>query len=403
MNSKYTQLYRAVYYLTATDNDMSELPELLKYFPIPDSVKKDLLQATKFEKIYRRDGVIVLKNILSPQRVENAVNDIWKYILSLPYKNKVKKVINRVWQGLKDDPWRKVTAEEISTMRKHYPMTGGFGALTLPPAFHTHGQWDARQDPVLVAVHQKLYAVKKLKVTFDRISFKMPGQGETEFTHWDSNPWTWPEEEYEGMQGILALSKTTFRAVPRTHTKQFRKRFIKLYPRGKRHDQYHVTSDNDPLKLQDQVIDYSLGTGDFVLWSNRLLHEARINKTDTIRYAYFISYYPKGKPNANLLKSYEKKGINMNEERENSFISGTNPTFFPSGTEVKLYSASSYMYHPHKLNEFCDQFQKDVCGKRIYQSGKKKGQSVQVPIEYDPVEMGLYEPPKLTQLGYDLV
>ena len=90
MNSKYTQLYRAVYYLTATDNDMSELPELLKHFPIPDSVKKDLLQATKFEKIYRRDGVIVLKNILSPRRVGDAVNDIWKYILSLPYKKKVK-------------------------------------------------------------------------------------------------------------------------------------------------------------------------------------------------------------------------------------------------------------------------------------------------------------------------
>lgn len=397
-----TETFRYIYYNRALGNDITDFMNKIRDSELSEKTKKELNDAYNFYENYNKNGIVVLKNIYPREKVIESVNEIWSYILSLPYKEEIKEKLQKVWKELKDDPWKPPTKQQIEIIKKHYPMTGGFGALTMAPAFHLKTQWDARQDPVIVEVFRKILGEKNIKAYFDRASFKMPGQGETEFTHWDSNPFSWEKENREGVQGILSFSDTSFRAVPKTHTDKFRKKFIKIYPEGKRHDQYHITSKIDPMELRNKVQVYPLHPGDFVIWSNRLLHEARKNTTDKIRYAYFINFYPNDNPNPNMLKSYQNAKINYDQERLESFENGTNPSFFPSGTAIRLFSKSHLMFHPNVLNNFCSQFTTG-CEDYTYKSGKKEGMTIQVPIEWNPMKLGIYTRPKLTELGETLI
>lgn len=364
---------------------------------------KKLRTASSYLGRYRKEGVAVIRKAIPQKKVNESVEEIWQSILNLPLVDKEKKV----WSELKETfekkgYWEDCTPEQAEKISEHYPMMGGFGALTLPPAFHLKTQWDIRQSPLLVSVAKNILQSEDILATIDRVSFKAPGQGETEFTHWDSNPWTWQEEKGEGMQGIVSLCKTSFRAVPGTHTEDFRKKFIEKYPRNKRDDQYHVTSDHDPLDLQSKVVEYSLNPGDYIVWSNRLLHEARKNSTQKIRYAYFISYLRRDHIPKAVLNFYSKLG-NPEEEyfkdRKESYLTGKNPKVFPSGTEISLFSKSHLMYHPDKLNSFCSTLTKGK-QKYTYKSGKKQGQTIMTPVNYNPDG---YQPPKLTSLGKKLL
>lgn len=448
--------FRAMYLMASELKfDKDVLIELIDEFPLNQSTKDELFEASQFIERYNENGVVIMKHIYPSDKCLEFTREFWDYMLSLPYKSHVKAEITELIDklGLREDPWRKISKADMKKLREYYPMTGGFGALTLPPAFHMNGEWDARQDHVIVSAFGALLDTRDLEVTLDRVSFKFPGQGMTEFTHWDSNPWTWPQEEYEGIQGILALSNTTFRGVPKTHTEKFRAEFIGKYPRSRRTDQYHVGGDMtledalsyaisndltvperitkekkgdyfkrvvsflkgeretfnhtnfDPMELRNQVVDYSVEPGDVVVWSNRLLHEARMNKTDQIRYAMFLSYYPAGKINPEVRRVYEKSGVDYYEDRLHSYKTGMNPLAFPSGTLINLYPKLAWMCAAKTLTRFCDMWQPDAkaCVDRAFESGKKKGTSHPIVVEWNPRDLGFYTPPKLTDVGVKLL
>lgn len=347
-------------------------------------------------------GIVVLKNAISSSIVEESVQDIWETIVSLPWIPEKKETWQRIHNSLREDYWRALSSEEANVGIQNYPMTGGFGALTLPPFFNLKTQWKIRQEERIVDIFRSLYGQKDLMVAIDRVSFKFPGQGETEFIHWDSNPFEWPNEPYEGYQGFLALSSTSFFAVPGTHTEAFREEFIKNYPPISRKDQYLIKKNADPLNLQKKVVEYKIEPGDLVIWSNRLLHEARKNKTRTIRYGYYITYFPHGQPHPTVLKQYKKKKIDWLADRIHSYETGMNPRFFPSGTEVRLWPRANLMYHPERLNEFCSMFT-EGSETYTYKTGAKKGEQVSLPVEWNPRNLGIYEPPLLTDLGRELL
>ena len=148
-----------------------------------------------------------------------------------------------------------------------------------------------------------------------------------------------------------------------------------------------------------KAVQYKLSPGDLVIWSARCLHQAKKNTTNKVRYAYFITYFPRGKPQPAVLEGYTKKGIDFLDDRIESYKTGKNPTFFPSGIEIRLYSRMAYMMHPHVLDKFCNLFT-EGCKEVEYGAGSKKaGQKVNIPTEWNPLDLGIYKPPKLTKLG----
>lgn len=294
---------RQVYNIAATKGPSGTTKYIESLENISDHKRELLYAAANFKQEYQENGLVIIHRIVDEDLVTRSVEEIWREIVKLPWNKSNCKIWSKLQTDFAKDPWRPITKEESNIVKTHYPMTGQFGALTLPPAVHHHTQWvpKGRQNPTMVAIAKRLLSdglkacdTDELMVAFDRISFKFKGHGESEFTHWDSNPFHWKDEEYEGMQGLVALCDTSFFAVPGTHTNKFRRRFVKAYKESNRPDQYYVTKDNDPFGLQDQVVEYKLKKGDWVPsgWSNRLLHEARKNTSDRIRYGYYITYFP---------------------------------------------------------------------------------------------------------------
>lgn len=401
--------FRFVYLLASTVK--SELKddlvnEYINSLDVDPRTSEELREASRFYEKYKSDGVVVLKNVYPIESCLDFIDEIFSYILNLPYKQSVKDQLQKVFDELNlvSNPWQGLSKKDVKILKKFYPMTGGFGALTLPPVFHLQNSWNARQDPVIVSIFRKLLGEQDIVPTLDRVSMKYPGQGETEFCHWDSNPWHWPDEEYESIQGILSLCETTFRAVPGTNTEKFRRKFIKKYPESSRKDQYHIYSDNDPMDLLNKVQVYNLKPGDLVVWSNRCLHEARKNTTDKIRYALYLSYHPRGKPTHESLRLYSRRGIEYEKDRKKSFKTGRNPLAYPSGTEIKLYSQRAWIGAAKTLKDFCELWEEDsgMCEEREYQSGKKKGRTHPIVVGSEPRNYG-YIPPKLTDLGKTLL
>ncbi len=352
------------------------------------------------KKEFRENGVVVIKRAVNEGKVVESVEEIWNYILSLPFVPTIKKQWTDIHNSMKSDYWRDITKAESKAAREIYPMTGSFGALTRSPAFHLQTQWDVRQHPYIASIFSNLLETSDLMVSIDRVSFKYPGQGENEFEHWDSNPWFWPEEEYEGVQGIVALSETSFYAVPRSNTEAFRQKFIKVYPYSANKNEYRIDKKNDPMGLFGQAVQYKLEPGDLVIWSARCLHQAKKNTTNKIRYGYFISYFQRDKPQPAILENYKKKGIDFLTDRINSYETGRNPVFFPSGIEIRLYSKMAFMMHPAVLNKFCNMFTRG-CEERTYgPDSKKAGQVVNIPVEWKPPN---YKPRQLTKLGLYLL
>lgn len=364
---------------------------------------------------FRKDGVIVVRGAVNDDLVSRSVREIWQHIVDLPWQPKEKELWRGLQEDFKTDPCKQPTKEQTLIATENYPMTGGFAALTLPPAFHLNTQWEMRQSETVIAPFRQIYSDilktdnPKLMVAIDRVSFKFPGQGTTEFCHWDSNPFYW-QESTEELQGIVALCDTSFFAVPGTHTDEFRQEFIDKYPKSTRKDQYLVYehdsegNNTNPMGLRKRVVEYKLQKGDLIIWSNRLLHEARKNKTKLVRYAYFITYFPHGNPSPTVKNSsvYKKNDTDWLSDRISSYENGTNPLLFPSGTEVSLYAKMHLMSHPHILNNFCAKFTIGST-KYTYQDGKKKGTVVNLPIGWNPLTEGLYVPPTLTAVGRELL
>jgi hypothetical protein len=291
-----------------------------------------------------------------------------------------------------------VTKQESKEVKDIYPMTGGFGALTRSPAFHLNTQWQIRQSPYIASIFANILGTDKIMVNLDRTSLKFPGQGTTEFIHWDTNPFYWQEEISEGVQGILALSDTSFFAVPGTNSDKFRNEFVKKYPKIADKSEYKIDPNNDPMRLQDKIKEYRLEKGDMVIWSSRLLHSAKKNTGKKIRYAYFISYFIRDQYPLAVKDWYSRNGIDPIDDRLESFYTGKNPMLFPSGIPIRLYSKMSWMCHINNLTEFSLKFKYGYKDDR-HKSGKKAGEIFKVPIEWNPLEMGFYTPPKLTKLG----
>ena len=292
------------------------------------------MNTTRLLEEYHREGLVIVRGVLSDAEVKAAIDDTFDAVLNMPWIDEERETWRTISGIIKIDPFAPVSRSIVKLAKAHYPEMGGFAALTRSPSFHTKEMWKARQNLQLIDLHRAIYNLPTptptthdtvyddICVNFDRISFKFPGQGDTEFCHWDSNPFTWGNNP-ELTQGFLALTHTTFRGVPRTHTDAFRNEFVRVYPHSDRPDQYHVYADHDPLKLLERVEDYHLAPGDYVIWSNRLLHEARKNKRDTIRIGYYLSYAPRAMPASCALNdAYRKASITLEDDRRRSFAQG---------------------------------------------------------------------------------
>lgn len=379
--------------------------------------KKNYLQTQKFRKYkltdnqqeeFKKNGFIILKNILRKEEIKSFKKEIWDTIFKIPYSEDLKK-------NDFDDYDKELNQEDIDNLNKFYPNIDKFGTMNLPPFFHLHHMWKNRQNPNIFVKFAQLLDNHKIWTTLDRVSVKLPGKGNTEFCHWDSDPWFWDKQEYEPLQGILSLSDTSFFCSPGTHTLEFSKKFQENYeylkPKNNKKRDYISLKKNypDPLNLCDSIKEYKLNQGDLLIFSNRLLHESRQNKSNKIRYVQYISFEP-ARNNQNRYKNkieekYIKNNISEVKDRIESFLTGKNPLYLPSGCNMNMFSNNYITFHSDLLNTFSNRFNKILLKTYRYKSGKNKDKEIQIIHNYDSSQIILdnnepfYKPFKLNFYG----
>jgi hypothetical protein len=286
---------------------------------------------------------------------------------------------------------------------------------------------------------------RKLWVDINRSIQKLPGQGETEFLHWDFNPFAAGLAEAPAVSNVcgkVCYTASCFVAAPRTHTAEFLAEFVRkyrpIYPDVKKNaPKFGLDPQKaDPLELFERRQAYSIPAGCAVLWNERLLHgqtktplyaqvstpfspsPPAIKKNSLLRnlrhsirlsalqhsdslhvssmkveYGCYLGYFPAGARDAYKTVC----GVDELTDRLTSYKHGQAPHLWPSLDRIHLYPAR-FKNFPHLLEAY---MRKMPAGHpMITWRTTAKGQTVP---DLKPLPQRDYTPPVLSPLGRKLL
>jgi ectoine hydroxylase-related dioxygenase (phytanoyl-CoA dioxygenase family) len=376
--------------------------------------QKNFLKKKKFNnykltdnqlEFFKKNGFIIIKNVINSTDTQEFKKEIWDTIYNIPFSQEIKDKIDFDFRDYDKD----LTEKDIQNINTFYPNIDKFGTMNLPPFFHLNNMWKVRQNPEIFTKFAQLLKNHKIWCSLDRVSVKLPGNGNSEFCHWDSDPWYWEEQKFEPLQGILSLCDTSFFCCPGSHSLDFVEKFKKSYnylkpTKGKREYVSLKKGANDPFNLSKSIKEYKLGPGDLIIFSNRLLHESKQNNSKKIRYVQYISFEPARNNQNNEIYSnnerkiqekYRKSKIEEIDDRINSYLTGKNPIYLPSGCNMSIFSNNYLVFHTDLLNKFSNKFNKTILKKYKYKSGKNKGKEIYILYNYNSLDIFLENGEKL--------
>ncbi len=278
-----------------------------------------------------------------------------------------------------------LTKAQTDTLKSNWVPYVTFGAPVEPPAYNMRTEWSIRQSPRLYDIFRHVLQTDNLRVSIDRYKAKLPGTGEREFLHWDSNPQKWQFGiENTDLQGIVALTEIEFVCVPGTHTQQFKDLFLERYNGLVRFDNItKIDKNNDPLQLGAREQRFTVPPGHMIIWDSKVLHASYPNKTKDIKLAYYITY------------CIADRCLQPQEDRIQSYLTGQNPQIQPGG-KILTYMPLAWKRFSRIAGTYHERIPLD---RRYWRTGTT-GQ--QLPEIREPV-LTNYTPPALSELGYRLL
>ena len=180
-------------------------------------------QLDEIASFYEANGLVVFR-LLDSDTCRELVEEQWdEVILKQPWVDGIKLTENdkQVCLGRLGQPLPKATLKRFTT---GWTLHRGFGACCDPQVFHLQGVWSkVRANPQLVAIAQRLTGGRREQwVDINRSIHKLPGQGESEFLHWDCNPLKDEEDsDNSSIQGKCCYTPSRFVGVLGSHTPEF--------------------------------------------------------------------------------------------------------------------------------------------------------------------------------------
>ncbi|GMG04658.1 unnamed protein product [Aspergillus oryzae] len=237
--------------MSTTTTEIQEIAEAThESFTIKDLVDFSGRTYGDWRDEFHRNGCVVLKNVISPERA--------KY-----YADKQIEWLKNFELGFDENDESTWTAE-------HLPKS----------------VWEARTEPAIIEIFEKLWETKELLCSFDGINISLPRRKDLNWSPWphcDQNP---------NRKGFGSA-----------------KLFDEFF--AQKRDQYdHEDAPPPELKYMDlflfhekdvkwfeergcELIKVNLEPGDFVLWDSRTMHYACFPEADQIRHAQYICMTPK--------------------------------------------------------------------------------------------------------------
>jgi len=223
---------------------------------------------------WKHNGYIVIKNAVPRQQALDTAAFLWEFE--------------------EKDPNDKSTWYAPPRAEMKMKVLAGTGMVEV---YNNQHLWNNRQTQKVYDAFVDLWGVEALWVTIDRANLNFPirpGFEYKSFIHWDYDPETKPQN----VQGVLALSDQMdpnmggFQCIPWLF---------------RNYDEWKKTQpeDRDRFKpdvsdLQDKIVKVGLEAGDLVVWDSRQPHGIRLNQSDQVRIAQYISMMPAEEDNEDL-------------------------------------------------------------------------------------------------------
>ncbi|KAK0102119.1 hypothetical protein ONS96_006083 [Cadophora gregata f. sp. sojae] len=274
---------------TQTETVTKTVSPLAKFSTPKDLVDFSGMKFGDWRDEFHNNGCVVLKGVITPERAQY-------------YREKQLKWLHNFELGFDEDDESTWTADHLPVSFKG-GMYYGYGAP------HESMAWEARTEPAVVEIFEKLWGTKELLTSFDGMNISLPRRKDLEWSPWphcDQNP---ARQGMQAVQGLLNYAPNG----PKDGGLMLMKGSAKLFedffstPR-----EFYAHEDAPPpeMKYMDlflfnpkdlkwfedrgcEMIKVNMEPGDFVLWDSRTMHYACLPEGDQIRHVQYICMTPK--------------------------------------------------------------------------------------------------------------
>jgi len=368
-------------------------------------------------------GMGMLEVTLKPGFVDWFILSVAAIILNQPFKDEHKVIVQDDDDNVltpENPGYLKLLKSNLSSKMRKVMRAGaalhvGFGAPCDVLIWHLACVWEIRQHTEIYTLATLVLGMKSLWIGLNRVIWKLPGEGDSEFLHWDSIVGTAAFEEKDKNYrkhcgGKWMATDTTFIFVPGSHKKKFHKKFQRLYfesvdgkpPLYNYNRAAKFTLDPskpDPMNLFKRAVKVFVKRKTWVYWYELTLHGVIANPKDgKIAIGTYIGFFPAGShPN------YKKNSkVDELEDRLYSLKTGMPPKLYPSFDFVHKFPLQFVSFSAGLLSYIGKMIPGHASiSTRVNETASKKaGIEVRVPTIINHIsEADGYQPPDLSDLG----
>ncbi|RDH28659.1 Clavaminate synthase-like protein [Aspergillus welwitschiae] len=238
---------------------------------------------------FHKNGCVVIKNVISPERAKYYCDKQIEWLKSFDL-------------GFDEN-------DESTWTTEHLPISFKGGMYYGYAAPHENIAWEARTEPAVIEIFEKLWETKELLSSFDGMNISLPRRRDVNWSPWphcDQNP------NRKGMQAVQGLVNFAPNG-PKDGGLMLMKGSAKLFDEffAQDRDPYdHEDAPPPEMKYMDlflfhqrdlkwfedrgcELIKVNMDPGDLVLWDSRTMHYACLPEGDQIRHVQYVCMTPK--------------------------------------------------------------------------------------------------------------
>ncbi|KAM3064989.1 hypothetical protein ACMFMG_001197 [Clarireedia jacksonii] len=238
---------------------------------------------------FHKNGCVVLKGVITPERAQY-------------YCEKQIQWLRNFELGFDEN-------DESTWKAECLPVSFKGGMYYSYGAPHEKMAWEARTEPGVIEIFEKLWGTKELLCSFDGMNISLPRRKDLNWSPWphcDQNP------ERKGMQAVQGLLNYAPNG-PKDGGLMLMKGSASLFDEffsSKREAGDHEDAPPPELKYMDlflfnpkdlkwfedrgcEMIKVNMEPGDFVLWDSRTMHYACLPEGEQIRHVQYICMTPR--------------------------------------------------------------------------------------------------------------
>ncbi|PYH31928.1 Clavaminate synthase-like protein [Aspergillus neoniger CBS 115656] len=238
---------------------------------------------------FHKNGCVVIKNVISPERAKYYCDKQIEWLKSFDL-------------GFDEN-------DESTWTTEHLPISFKGGMYYGYAAPHEKIAWEARTEPAVIEIFEKLWETKELLSSFDGMNISLPRRKDVNWSPWphcDQNP------NRKGMQAVQGLVNFAPNG-PKDGGLMLMKGSAKLFDEffAQDRDPYdHEDAPPPEIKYMDlflfhqrdlkwfedrgcKLIKVNMDPGDLVLWDSRTMHYACLPEGDQIRHVQYVCMTPR--------------------------------------------------------------------------------------------------------------